>query len=178
MCCVDDSAGQRKIDFTILSRFAQVEADNTLSCPIDLFRKYQQVIFRKRTDDLLSNPKADRFLTQLPATEFILFGIGVEGSVKALALALLAREKRVTIVVDACGYWSKATADLAMRQIKAKGGRTITVNELLKRKLDRRRRYPLERRSRFAQQTGCRHNRNSPRTAATRNNPLRERSAQ
>ena len=80
---------------------------------VDLFASYQQVIFWKRTDDLLSNPKADRLLTQAPINEFLLFGVGLETSIKALALALVARSKKVTIVQDACGYWSAGTADQA-----------------------------------------------------------------
>ena len=140
-CCVDGSPGQQKIDFTLFHPSAQIEVDNTLSCPLDLFRKYQQVIFRKRTEDLLRNPKADCFLNQLPTDDFIIFGVSLETSIKALALALLAREKHATVVVDACGYWNKGTADLALRQIAAKGARLVTVSELLKRKLDRNWRY-------------------------------------
>ena len=133
--CVDGSSGQRKIDFTLFGHCARIEVDNTLSCPIDLFNTFQQVIFRKRTDDLLANPKADRFFTQIPTHRFIVFGVSLEGSVKALTLALLARDKPVTVVVDACGYWNKATADLASRQIVAKGAQLTTVAELLRQRL-------------------------------------------
>lgn len=139
--CVDGSDGQHKLDFTILPLHAWVEVDNTLSIPMDLFGRYQQVIFSKRTDDLLDNPKADRLLSNLPVREYLLFGTGVECSVKALALALLTRGKQVSVVVDACGYWNRATADLALRQVSAKGARLVTVCDLLSRKLDRRYRY-------------------------------------
>ena len=139
--CVDGSDGQHKLDFTVFPLHTRVEVDNTLSVPIDLFGQYQQVIFNKRTDDLLDNPKADRLLSHLPVREYVLFGTGVECSVKALALALLARGKQVSVVVDACGYWNRATADLALRQVSAKGARLVTVCDLLSRKLDRRYRY-------------------------------------
>ncbi len=142
LCCVDGSDGQRKVEFTVLPQNTQIEVDNTLSIPVDLFYQVQQVIFRKRTDDLLANPKADRFVTQLPAAEFIIFGVGLECSIKAVALALLARDKRVSIVVDACGFWDRGAAELALRQIAAKGANLITVNGLLVRKLDRSHRYP------------------------------------
>lgn len=138
ICCVDGSSGQSKVGFTVFSRRIAVEVDNTLSVPVDVFRDYQQVIFRKRTDDLLANPKADSLLSLLPVDEFILFGNGIENSIKAAALALMAREKRVTIVPDACGYWSKAGADLALRQVTAKGANLLTIDQLLERKLDRR----------------------------------------
>lgn len=139
--CVDGSMGQHKIPFTMFPLRAHIEVDNTLSIPLDLFGRHQQVVFRLRTDDLLTNPKADRFLTQLPAEEFIVFGNCLECSVKALVLGLLARHKKVVVVSDACGYWSKASADLALRQMAAKGARLITVDELRCRKLSRQHRY-------------------------------------
>jgi|CXWL01.1.fsa_nt_gi nicotinamidase-related amidase len=139
--CVDGSDGQEKIDFTLLANRKYVPSDNTPAVPVDLFASFQQVIFWKRTDDLLTNPKADRLVSQAPIGEFLLFGVGMESSIKALALALLARNKKVTIVVDACGHWSKGTADQAIRQVLAKGATVVTVDELLARKLERRIRY-------------------------------------
>ncbi len=140
ICCLDGSVGQKKIPFTLLPKRAIIEIDNTLAIPTNFFRRYQQVIFRKRTDDLLANPKADRLLTQLPVREFIVIGAGLETSVKAAVLGLLARNKRVTVVTDACGYAHEATGILALRQMVAKGATTTTVDELLRRKLDRKRR--------------------------------------
>lgn len=141
--CVDGSKGQRKVDYTVFPLRIRVEVDNTLAIPLDLFTRCQQVIFRQRGEDLLSNPKADRFLTQLATREFIVFGNTVEGAIKALALGLVARDKKVTIIADACGYWNRARADLALRQISAKGGRVVTVDEISVRRLERRHRYRL-----------------------------------
>lgn len=141
VCCQDGSPGQRKLDFTGFRRAARIEVDNTLSCPVDLFHSYQQVIFRKRTMDLLHNPKAERFLTQVCSKEFVIFGVGLELSIKALALGLLARGRQVGIAVDACGYWNRSTAELALRQLVAKGARAISLCELRCRKLPREGRY-------------------------------------
>ncbi|MFQ5495865.1 MAG: isochorismatase family protein [Phycisphaerae bacterium] len=145
-CCVDGTRGQRKLDFTLLGRHAVVEVDNTLTCPVGLFRDFQQIIFRKRGVDLLDNPKADRFFNTVLASEFIVFGIGIEGAVKALTLGLIARRKQVTIVHDASGYWSKATADQALQQVAAKGARVINVCQLATRRLSWPRRYRWSRR--------------------------------
>jgi nicotinamidase-related amidase len=139
--CVDGSDGQEKLEFTIFDNRKYVPSDNTLALPVDLFASYQQVIFWKRADDLLTNPKADRLISHVPVGEFLLFGVGVESSIKALTLALLARSKRVSVVIDACGFWSEATADQALRQLEAKGALLVTVEQLLSRKLDRRLRY-------------------------------------
>ncbi len=139
--CVDGTEGQRKIDFTVFPLRVIVEVDNTCAVPDDLFHHWQQVLFRKRTEDLLTNPKADCLLTRLPVEEYILFGTGLERSVKTLAIALLIREKAVTVIGDACGYWHKPAADLALRQMAAKGARLISVEQLMTRKLARRHRY-------------------------------------
>lgn len=141
--CVDGSEGQRKVDFTVFPRCARIEVDNTLSVPLDLFEQYQQLIFRERTDDLFANPKADRFMTQMPVGEFVVFGNVLESTVKAVVLGLLSRAKPVAIVPDACGYWDRAAADLAVRQVHAKGANIVTVDELLTRRLTRHRRYRI-----------------------------------
>lgn len=145
--CIDGTPGQQKIEFTLCGSFVQVEGDNTLAVPIDLFRKHQQVIFRKRTVDFFLNPKADRFISQLPAAEYVVAGLGIEGSVKAIALGLIARDKRVTVVVDACGYFDRSEAELTVRLLAAKGATLITVDELMRRRLPRPIRYPQARRN-------------------------------
>ncbi len=141
--CIDGTPGQQKLPCTLFGASIRVEGDNTLAVPLNLFSQHQQVIFRKRTHDLFGNPKADRFLTQLHTEEYILFGVGVEYSLKALALGLLARHKRVTVVSDCCGFWSPSLADLSFRQMRAKGAALVTVDELLARRVRRGVRYPL-----------------------------------
>lgn len=158
ICCVDGSGGQHKLDFTIFPHRRALEVDNSLSLPIDIFQQVQQVIFRKRSDDLLANPKADRLFSHVPVAEYIIFGSGLETSVKALALALRARAKSVSVVTDACGYWGRAAADLAMRQMTAKGTNLITVDELVTRKLEGR--YQRRRRWDSAANGGTAVNRN------------------
>ena len=140
-CCVDGSNGQTKVSFTIMPRSARVEVDNTLSIPLNLFSTFQQLLFRMRDGDLLSNPKADRFLTQLPTRQFLVVGNVLEKAVKTLVLGLLTRHKEVAVVVEACGYWNKPTSELALRQMVAKGATLISVDDLLLRRLSNRRRY-------------------------------------
>jgi len=136
--CVEGTAGQRKLPFTIFSKRVCVQADNTLCVPLDLFSHCQQVVFRQRRDDLLGNPKADRFLTQLPARRFLVFGNVLEGAVKAVALGLVARERQVGVIADACGYYESSSADLTRRLLEAKGVQLINSEELAGIKLPRR----------------------------------------
>ena len=129
--CIDGQHGQEKLSFTIVRPSTVVENDNYLSLPPDLKKNYRQLIFRKRNRDILSNPKADRFLTTHNADEFILVGVGLERAIRSLALGLLARHKPVTVVSDACGYWSDGDGDLALLQLGAKGIRLVTTAELM-----------------------------------------------
>ncbi|HPD28420.1 MAG TPA: isochorismatase family protein [Phycisphaerae bacterium] len=128
--CIDNTPGQEKLPFTLLSPRTLVETDNYLSLPPDLQANNRQLIFRKRTRDILSNPKADRFLTSWQPEEYIIVGVGLERAIRGLALGLLARHKTVTVVTDACGCWSPADAELVIRQLGAKDIRLTTVEEL------------------------------------------------
>jgi len=130
MHCIDGTRGQAKPGFTLVSPWILVETDNYLSLPPDLRKNYRQLIFRKRTRDVLSNPKADLLLTQLKVEEYVIFGVGVERAIKSLALGLLARHKRVAVVKDACGWWSAGDGELALRQLAAKGVRLTGTAEI------------------------------------------------
>lgn len=142
--CVEGSIGQQKLPFTLLPSRVDIEYDNTLSLPMEVVRSHQQVVFRTHTSDLLIHPKADRLLTQLEAAEFVVLGNTLDGAVKAVTLGLLARGKSVAVLVDACGFCDSSAADLAARQMSAKGARLTSVDELVARKLTGRRRYALD----------------------------------
>lgn len=167
--CVDGSRGQHKIDFTRFPRCNRIEFDNNLCVPLDLFSEFQQIIFRSRQKDLLSNPKADRFLTQLPANEFILFGNCLEDSIKFVTLGLITRHRKVTVVRDGCGYSDASMAELAERQLMAKGAGIISVDQLLQRKLSRRIRYSHTM-VRLAGKLMNRHNTNGSRSSSDQRN--------
>ncbi len=129
--CVDRTVGQRKLPFTLLPRRIVLTGDNTTDIPFEPFRRYQQVIFTKRRNDFLSNPKADRLINQIRTSYLLIVGVITESCVKAAALALMARQRRVGVIVDACGHWSAADAELAFLQMKAKGAVLLTTDELL-----------------------------------------------
>lgn len=129
--CIDGSLGQRKLPFTLLPGRILVEADNTHALPTDLLSRYRQIIFRKRTADLLANPKADRLLSHLDVENIYVFGMTVETSVKPLVLGLLARNRPVSVIADACGWWDPLEADLAFRQMATKGARLIQTADLV-----------------------------------------------
>jgi len=129
--CVDRTKGQRKIPFTLMPRRILLHGDNTLDLPFEPFNRYQQIIFTKRDCDCLSNPKVDRLINALRTKCFIVFGVLAEQCIKVAVMGLLARKLQIIVVADACGYWYSAEAELAFRQMDAKGAIVATTEELL-----------------------------------------------
>lgn len=129
--CVDQSNGQKKLPFTLLPKRILLFGDNTIDVPFEVFRKYQQVIFTKRDRDFLSNPKADRLVNALDVNHLVVFGVVTEYCIKTAVLGLLTRRHRVVVVTDACGYWSSADHELALRQMDAKSAILVKADELI-----------------------------------------------
>jgi len=130
--CVIGTPGQRKIPFTLLPDHAVIDSDNCLCVPLDVLSRHQQAILVKQHRDPFTNPKLDRLLTEMPARRFVIFGVSLELSIRLLVLGLLLRNREVTLVYDACGYWNPNDADMALRQLMAKGCTVARTQEILR----------------------------------------------
>jgi nicotinamidase-related amidase len=128
--CIDGTEGQKKIPYTLLSKRISFAADGCTDLPRDILRQYRQIILHKRSIDPFEEPRIERLLSEVRAKEFILVGAGAEGSVLAMALGLLQREKKVTVVVDAVGSHNQKEARLAIRKIEAKGAKLTETKRL------------------------------------------------
>jgi nicotinamidase-related amidase len=128
--CVDGTDGVQKIRYTLMSNRASFAADNNTDLPVDLLRRYRQIILHKRCVDPFDEPRIDRLLSEIRANEFVLIGACIEGAVEATALGLLQRGKKVSVVVDAVGAQDKQKAKHSLRKIAAKGARLIETRKL------------------------------------------------
>jgi nicotinamidase-related amidase len=128
--CIDGTAGQLKIPYTLLGNRISFAADGSTDLPRDMFRRYQQVILHKRCVDPFDEPRIDRVLSEISVAEFILVGASAEGAVKAAALGLLQRDKKVSVVIDAVGYHDNREAKMAFRKMEAKGAKLIETRRL------------------------------------------------
>jgi len=128
--CLDGTEGQKKIHYTLVSNRISLSADGSTDLPRDILRRYRQVILHKRCVDPFDEPRIDRLLSELRANEFILVGTSLEGAVKATALGLLQRGKRVTVVIDATGSHNTSESKLALRKMETKGARVIETKKL------------------------------------------------
>jgi nicotinamidase-related amidase len=76
----------------------------------------------------------DRILTELPVEEYILIGAPFEGAVKATALGLLLRQKKITMVTNAIGTLDRGAGQKMMNLMDAKGVRLVKANTLIRSK--------------------------------------------
>lgn len=114
----------------MLSNRANFPADGSTDLPTDILRRHRQIVFHKRCVDPFDEPRIERLLSEVRGDNFVLIGACVEGAVKATALGLLQRGRKVSIVVDAVGSVNKQEANLALRKMKAKGAKLIETKSL------------------------------------------------
>ncbi len=126
-----DLAAQQKLHYTIRNKNISFEADGCTDLPREIFKQYEQVILHKRRIDPFMEPRADRMLSELKVDEFLIIGALTEDAVKATVLGLLARKKRVTVLTDAIGARDRNAAEIAQRQMQAKGAKLIEVKNLI-----------------------------------------------
>ena len=128
--CIDGTDGQKKIRYTLLRNRVSFPADGNTDLPTDLLQRYRQIILHKRCVDPFDEPRIERLLSEIRASEFILIGACAEGAVSAMALGLLQRGKKVTIVTDAVGVHNKSKSKLALRKAEAKGARLVETKKI------------------------------------------------
>ena len=128
--CIDGTEGQKKIRYTLLGKRISFPADGCTDLPRDILRRYRQIILHKRSIDPFEEPRIERLLSEVRANEFVLVGASAEGAVMMMALGLLQRDKKVTVVVDAVGSQSQREARLAIRKMEAKGAKLIETKRL------------------------------------------------
>jgi nicotinamidase-related amidase len=128
--CIDGTDGQKKVRYTLLKDRVSLAADGNTDLPREMLRQHRQIILHKRCVDPFDEPRIDRLLSELRASEFILVGASLEGAVKMTALGLLQRGKKVTVVIDAVGTHNNREAKLALRKMETKGARLIDTKKL------------------------------------------------
>lgn len=121
--CLDGTDGQKKVSYTLRNRHKVFAADGCTDMPRDIFAHYDQIILNKRCSNPFNEPRADRVFSELKVDEFIVIGAVTEDAVKSTVLGLLARRKHVTLLTDSIGSHNKEAAEVAIRQMEAKGAK-------------------------------------------------------
>ncbi|HUU22766.1 MAG TPA: isochorismatase family protein [Phycisphaerae bacterium] len=118
--CIDGSRGEQKLPRTVLPRRINLGLRNTTDLPADLLN-YQQIIFEKRYADLFLHARAERLITELPMTTFVICGAGVAGGIAQTAIGLRFRGFDVILATDAVLDLAHPLAEMAYRRMAAKG---------------------------------------------------------
>ncbi|MCE5185773.1 MAG: cysteine hydrolase family protein [Planctomycetaceae bacterium] len=128
--CVVGTEGISKLPYTLRHRRYTFEAGDGTDVPREMLNEFDQIILFKRTDDPFEEPRAERILTELKASEFVVIGGPAETSVLATVLGLMLRGKQVTVLTDAVGSLEKSAAEIAFRKMQAKGAKLIESKAL------------------------------------------------
>jgi len=128
--CQEGSSGQKKIRTTILNSNVVFGPENRMDLPHQLLSNYQQVILESRSEDPFSLPRADRLMSEARADEFVVFGVGLENSIKHIVLGLMRRRKKVAIVRDAIDRYGCNDFEMGLRKLEIKGARIINTADL------------------------------------------------
>ena len=128
--CLPGTPGVCKIPYTLRNRRFTFDSGDSTDFSRNVLQKNDQIILRKRTVDPFDEPRAERILTELKASEFVVIGGSTETSVLYTVLGLLTRGKNVTVLIDAVGSREKSVADIALRKMKAKGAKLIESKAL------------------------------------------------
>ncbi len=119
--CVDGTRGEQKLQRTILDSCINLGLRNSTDLPLDLFDKYQQVIFEKCNTDIFLHARAERLISELGRSTFIICGAGVTGPIAQAAIGLCVRGFAVVLARDAVVDFGDPEADMAYRRMRAKG---------------------------------------------------------
>jgi len=128
--CVQGTAGQRKIDETLLPRPVTIEnrlVDRNL---LELFQKNQQVIVQKQALDVFTNPMTERLLRALPQRA-VVFGVTTEYCVKHACVGLRRLGIKTVLVTDAVCALSPAAGNGALAEMQQAGVEFVTTETLL-----------------------------------------------
>ena len=120
--CIEGTEGELRAPRTVLPNHVAFGTRMTTDLPECILDHYQQVIFEKRSLDILSNLRVERLLTQLSKnTTFILCGAGIAGGIGQAAITLRSRKFGVILAADAAADLGDPGTEMAKRRMAAKG---------------------------------------------------------
>ncbi len=118
--CIEDTRGEQKISRTVLPNSIDLGLRNTTDLPAELLDEYQQVIFEKRDTDLFQHARAERLITQIQPTTFVICGAGLARSISEAAVGLRSRGHEVVVVSDAVVHLNDPMTEMSIRRMIAK----------------------------------------------------------
>ena len=126
--CVKGTPGYEKIPETKVSNYEIVE-----NKPQEVeVSPEKEIVIEKQVFSLFDNINSDRILKKLGRSIAVIFGVATEYCVRASALGFLERGYEVLIVTDAVKEISEEEGRKALEELKNKGAKLITTDQILK----------------------------------------------
>ncbi|MFP4054564.1 MAG: cysteine hydrolase family protein [Phycisphaerae bacterium] len=144
--CVEGTEGEEKVARTILPSSIDLGLRNSTDLPPNLLEDYQQVIFEKRDTDLFAHARAERLITELGPSRWIICGAGMARGIVEAAVGLRARGHEVTLASDAALHLRDEMAEMAARRMAAKEVQILPTAEIVGEEFIRRRNAKTTRR--------------------------------
>lgn len=132
-CCIEGTAGERKLARTILYNRIAFGTRATTDLPPDVLDTYSQVIFEKRHTDIFAHSRAERLISELSPTTIIICGAGIARGIIEAVLGLRKREFSVIVAADAVLGISGDRNSMACTKIKAKGAILLPTRKIIAR---------------------------------------------
>ncbi len=123
--CVTGTAGQQKVEATLLSRRIVVPTSRFDSG----VEGAQQILLEKQTLDCFSNVNLSGLLQRLGAERYVVYGVVTEICVKLAAWGLLKTGRRVELATDAVRSLSHADSAEMTAAFLAAGGALTTLSD-------------------------------------------------
>jgi len=119
--CVEGTYGERKLPKTLISPYIDLGMRNITDLPEDILQRYRQVIFEQRSTNIFDHARAERLLSELPPTTFVVCGAGVSFGVSQAAIALRKRGYGVVVPSNAVLDFGARYASSVYQRMNAKG---------------------------------------------------------
>ena len=119
--CQDGTWGEEKLPRTALPHRINLGLLNSTDLPNGLLSHYRQVIIEKRETDLFAHARAERLITELPRTTFVVCGAGLARSIAQAAIGLRTRGFGLIVADDAVLDLGDPAAPMARSRMEAKG---------------------------------------------------------
>jgi nicotinamidase-related amidase len=119
--CVEGTYGERKLPKTLISPYIDLGMRNITDLPEDILQQYRQVIFEQRSTNIFDHARAERLLSQLPPTTFIVCGAGLSFGVSQAAISLRNRGYGVVVPSNAVLNFGCHHMKSACKRMGAKG---------------------------------------------------------
>ena len=151
--CIDGSEGEQKMAGTLMATRVNLGLRNTTDLPMDIFERFQQVIFEKRDTDIFLHARLERMITEMAPVTFIICGAGLARGIVQAAVGLRRRDFGVIVASDAVLDLGDPMAEMACLRMEAKNvvfapTREIVTCRLARRHIRFRRSRLLRRRAR------------------------------